>query len=229
MIQHDRISQTLIVLAVCIFVYLFTIVGSALVLFPLVLLLLGLTLHRFVQHKHGDHEDFDDTSITNEHLWRNFIKYTILALFAVFLVSEAISVLPLAMNFGLTGIYALLFEALMGIAEEEFFRGFVLDYLLTSLPENERFGPWPTLFASAGIFAVYHLAVYGTVISSLIYVLMGGLILSWTAYHTRHISPCMAGHVLNNVGAYIAQSANVGASASITLMKLVKIAMEIRL
>jgi hypothetical protein len=204
MIEHDRISEGFIILAVFIYVYLFTIAGSALVLFPLVLMISGIVLHRFTSHKKGSQDDFDDTSITNEHLWKNFIFYTVLALFGVFLVSEAITVLPLTMNTGLTGWYAFLFEALMGIAEEEFFRGFVTDYLLTTLPN-----PYSAILVSATFFTVYHFAVYGTVIASLLYVFAGGCILSWTAYRTLHVSPCMSGHVLNNVGAYFTQKATI--------------------
>jgi len=202
------------------FVYLFTIAGSAVVLFPLMLLVLGIVLHRFVQRKGKDTDDFDDTEIANEHLWKNFLFYTVVALFGVFMVSEAINVLPLSMNTGLTGFYLLLYLALMGIAEEEFFRGFITDYLLSSLPNR-----YVALFLSAGIFMVYHFAVYGTVFASLIYVFAGGMILSWTAYKTRHISPCMAGHVLNNVGAYFAQNGSVQASAGIKF--IVKVILKV--
>lgn len=203
MIQHDQISQIFIVFAAMIFIYLFTIAGSAVVIFPLVLLLTGIVLHKFVQHrsKNQEDQDFDDTPITNENLWKNFIFYTVIALFGVFMVSEAINVLPLDMTPGLTGIYSLLYEVLIGIAEEEFFRGFVTDWLLTSLPSE-----YIALFLSAVIFCIYHLAVYGTQIASLVYVFFGGLILSWVSYRTLHISPCMSGHMLNNVGAYVSQN-----------------------
>lgn len=223
MIQHDRISQTFIILAVFIYVYLFTIAGSAVVLFPLVLMLLGLVLHRFVQRK--GKEEFDDTDITNEHLWKNFIFYTVLAIFGVFVTEEAINLVPLTMNTGLTGLYALLFLALMGIAEEEFFRGFVTDWLLINLPN-----PYVAIGISGGIFAIYHLAVYGTVLSSILYVFVGGTILSWTAYRTQHVSPCMMGHVLNNVGAYLSQNGlNIGTSNSLVKMGRFIVKMVLRI
>jgi membrane protease YdiL (CAAX protease family) len=219
MIQQDRISQTLIVLATFIFVYLFTIAGTAVVLFPLTLLLLGIVLHRFVQKKRGnERDDFDDTEITNQHLWKNFFFYTIVALFGVFMVSEAISVLPLSMNTGLTGIYLLLYLALTGIAEEQFFRGFITDWLLSSLPNR-----YVALLVSGGVFCIYHFAVYGTQLSSLIYVLAGGFILSWTAYQTRHISPCMAGHLLNNVGAYFAENSGISTGIRFAVKIILKV------
>lgn len=222
MIKHDRISQLFVVLASFIFVYMFTIAGSAVVLFPLMLLVLGLVLHRFVQRKqkNQEEEDFDDTEITNEHLWKNFLFYTVIALFGVFMVSEAVSVLPLSVNTGLTGVYLLLYLALIGIAEEEFFRGFVTDWLLSSLPN-----PYVAILTSAGFFTIYHFAVYGTTPASLIYVFGGGLILSWIAYKTLHISPCMAGHVLNNLGAFLTQNSNVQVSAA--LQGIIKVILKV--
>jgi membrane protease YdiL (CAAX protease family) len=219
MIQHDQISTIFIVLGAMIFIYLFTLAGSALVLFPLVLMLVGIVLHRFVQHKGKETEDFDETPITNENLWKQFIFYTVIALFGVFMVSEAISVFPLAMSPGLTGFYALLYQVLIGIAEEEFFRGFVTDWFVTSLPN-----PYVALLLSATFFSVYHLAVYGTVLASLAYVFFGGLILSWVSYRTLHISPCMSGHMLNNLGAYISENGiSVGAGIKYAVKVMLKV------
>jgi membrane protease YdiL (CAAX protease family) len=146
-------------------------------------------------------DDFDDTPLSNEHLWKNFIFYTVVALFGMFMVGEAIEVFPLALDPGLTGVYALIYMMAMGVGEEQLFRGFFTDWLLTSLPN-----PYYALFCSAGIFCLYHLAVYGMVISSLAYVFFGGLILAWTSYRTLHLSPCQAGHSLNNFGAYVQQN-----------------------
>jgi hypothetical protein len=227
MIQHDYISEIFIVLAVSIFLYLFTIVGTAVVLFPIILLLSGMGLHNFVRHRHSknaEEEDFDDTEITNEHLWKNLIFDTVVALFGVFLVNQAINIHGLAVSSGLTGGYAFLFEVLIGIAEEEFFRGFLTDWILTSLPKG-RFYPFDALMISAFGFLIYHFAIYGTEIQSLLYVLGGGFILSWTAYHSLHVSPCMTGHMLNNVGAYISQSAKITTSvtkATRTILKVIK-------
>jgi membrane protease YdiL (CAAX protease family) len=213
-IQHDRISQLMIILGTCIFIYLFTIVQSSIVLFPLILMLSGMVLHRFVQGKNKDQDDFDETPISDEHLWKNLLFYTVVALFGVFVVSEAISVLPLDMNSGLTGFYSLLYLVLIGIAEEEFFRGFITDWLLSSLPN-----PYLAILVSAAFFTIYHFAVYGTVFASLIYVFGGGFILSWVVYRTRHISPCIMGHMINNLGAFVGSSSKIGASASIILIQ----------
>jgi hypothetical protein len=226
LIQHDYISEIFIVLAVSIFLYLFTIVGTAVVLFPIILLLSGMALHNFVKRrrqKGSEEEDFDDTEITNEHLWKNLIFDTVVALFGVFLVNQALNLHPLAVSSGLTGFYAFLFEVLIGIAEEEFFRGFATDWFLTSI--KTRWYPFDAIALGGGFFTIYHFAVYGTVFSNLLYVFGGGCIISWTAYHSRHISPCMTGHMLNNVGAYLSQSAKITTSitkATRTILKVIR-------
>lgn len=221
MIQQDNVSFMFIVLAVSIFLYMFTIVGTAVVLFPVVMLLSGIILHNLYRSKFrkGSEEyDFDDTEITNENLWKNLIFDTVIALFGVFLVNQAInSSHSLAVSTGLSGPYQFLFEVLIGIAEEQFFRGFLTDWILTSV--KTRYYPYPELGIAGSAFLIYHFAVYGTNPASLFYVLGGGFILSWTAYHSLHVSPCMTGHMLNNVGAYVNTSLRVTTSVVLKVVR----------
>ena len=215
MIQQDRISRVLTVLAVLIFVFLFTFENSAVVIFPIVLLTVGIVMHRFVSGRAQKGEEFDDSEIENPRLLKETIYYTVLALFGVFLCSYAIKLLPLAIKMGLTGASATLYDILIAIAEEQFFRGFITDWLLTSLPN-----PYVAIFISGGIFMVYHLAHYGTALGSMLYVAAGGFILSWTAYRSKHITPCVLGHVINNASAYLT-NVKMGIGTAITLISKV--------
>jgi membrane protease YdiL (CAAX protease family) len=93
----------------------------------------------------------------------------------------------------LTGVDAMLYAVLIAVAEEQFFRGAILNFLLTLTNSTVA------IFSSAAIFMVYHFAVYGTSTSNLVYVLVGGLALAWAAYRSGRLSPSILAHVINNV------------------------------
>lgn len=89
-----------------------------------------------------------------------------------------------------------LFTCVMAISEEEFFRGELFDLLVSA-------GKTPVAVAilfSALIFAFYHLHVYGSSPNDMLYVVLGGAVLSWAAYKTRRVSTSMIAHVGNNIG-----------------------------
>lgn len=133
-------------------------------------------------------------SITSPTTQATILKWTLIALAGIFLMGVFVKMkFPLEIT-ELGMLVAIIFGFIIGISEEQFFRGFILDWLLSKLPS-----PSLALLSSAMIFTVYHLAVYGTDFDSLMYVFAGGLILSWVAYKSRRISPPMLAHGLNNV------------------------------
>ena len=73
------------------------------------------------------------------------------------------------------------------LAEEVFFRGFVLQGLLPSL------GPWGAVAASAALFSVSHGAA-GMLIPTLIL----GLLLGWLFLRAGSIWPCVTAHAFQN-------------------------------
>lgn len=73
------------------------------------------------------------------------------------------------------------------LAEEVFFRGFVLQGLLPSL------GPWGAVAASAALFSVSHGAV-GLLLPTLIL----GLLLGWLFLRAGSIWPCVTAHAFQN-------------------------------
>lgn len=88
---------------------------------------------------------------------------------------------------------ALIFSQLMAISEEVYFRGEL--FQLFSI----KFGPSLSTGITAIFFGVYHLPRYGTSTSDLGYVIIGGLILSWTASKTLRVLTPMISHCLNNL------------------------------
>lgn len=147
-------------------------------------------MERFLERKYEQIEHEDEHKALRE-----IGFYTALALFGVFLIGYAVNYVLLSVTqLGLTGINAVLYSALIAVAEEQFFRAFILDWLLSRIAL-----PMVAVFFNAVLFMGYHFARYGTDLNALGYVLGGGLILGLVAYKSKRISPCMAAHVINNV------------------------------
>lgn len=189
MIQQDSVSRVLIVLAIMVTIFLATFETTAVVLFPAILLITGLVMEFYLEKRreYTDHI-FEPLTI------RKIGYYTVLALFGVFVAGYAIQRVPME----LTGYDALLYGVLVAVAEEQFFRGFITDWLLSRIGNRMI-----ALFVSALVFMVYHFARYGTATPALVYVFAGGFILSYVAYRSKRLSPCMLAHVANNVIAVI--------------------------
>ena len=79
------------------------------------------------------------------------------------------------------------------LAEEVFFRGF----LLTSL--RTRLNTWPALLISSGIFALFHISPGLYVPTFLL-----GLAFGWVYLKTRSIWPAVFAHALHNSLAVVA-------------------------
>ena len=189
MIRQDSFSRILIILALGFSLYLATFTPTTVIIFPALLLLSGLVMERFLERRH---EAVDD-SVMDVSSQKEVLKYTLIALVGIFFMGFLVKVtFPLELH----GYDILIFGFIIGVAEAQFFRGFITDYLLSTLPS-----PILALISSALIFMVYHFAVYGTNYESLMYVFAGGLILSWVAYKSKRVSPPMIAHGLNNVWA----------------------------
>ena len=176
----------LLILALGLSVYLFTYEPTVDMLFPAFLLISGVAMELFLEHR----REHVDTAFTEPTSLKRMLFYTAVAMLGLILVSGVIKEeFPLTVTpFGFIA-----YGVFIGIAEEQFFRGFITDYLLNSLPD-----PIFALIASALIFLVYHLARYGTSLDSLMYVFAGGFILSYVAWKSQRISPSMNAHGLNN-------------------------------
>jgi len=168
-------------------IYLSTFETTVTVLFPAVLLITGLVLQFYLQRRVEVVDHLAESA-------GNIGFYTLIALAGIALASfmaPAVTRLPAKME--LTGVDAMLYGALIAVSEEQFFRGAILNFLLTLTNATVA------IFSSAVVFMVYHFAVYGTATSSLVYVLVGGLALAWADYRSGRISPSMLAHIMNNV------------------------------
>ena len=185
MIRHDSISQIFIIIAVMITLYLATFQVTSVILFPVILLLSGFMLQFYVLR----HIEIVN-HLTEERTLVSIGYYSALALVAIAISGYIAQNMP----FELTGIDAYLFAYLMAISEEQFFRGFITNFFLLKLNN-----PLLAIVASGFVFCIYHLARYGTEPSALMYVFLGGCILSWVAYRSGRLSPVMIAHTINNL------------------------------
>lgn len=191
MIRADSLSYTYTIIAAMVAVYLATFEMGVTILFPVVLLTTGVALRMYLARK----VEADDSIDVQE--GGQILFYTVLCLAALSLTSFFVSSLPSLPEMQLTGFDTILFGMLMAVAEEQFFRGAVLSFLMGITM------PIVAIIGSACIFAVYHLAVYGTDIAAMTYVFVGGIVLSWVTYRSQRLSPSMTAHILNNVMASV--------------------------
>jgi membrane protease YdiL (CAAX protease family) len=104
--------------------------------------------------------------------------------------------LPFLANVELSLTQSTLYSVLIAIAEEQFFRGFLANYLAK---QSMLLG----IFGSAAIFTVFHLAVYGADISTMFYVMSAGLLLAYVGIRSGRLSVPMVVHIINNFGAWL--------------------------
>jgi membrane protease YdiL (CAAX protease family) len=170
-------------------VYLATFDLGIVVLFPVILLVTGISLQMYVSRKVEEDERIDRKEAGDIMLW------AVICLAVIAVTSFSVQTLPnLVGELSFSATNTVMYSILMAIAEEHFFRGAVTGYLLkvTDIPSIAILG-------SGAIFGVYHLAVYGTDPSSMIYVMVAGMVLSWAAYRTKRLSPGILAHVANNI------------------------------
>lgn len=158
------------------------------ILFPVILLTTGIALQMYVGHqveedRHIDRNEAGDIAMN-----------AVICLAVISVTSFFVSALPsMTGELSFTPTNTVLYSILMAVAEEHFFRGALTGYLLTVT------SPSLAVIGSGMIFGVYHLAVYGTDPSAMIYVMVAGMVLSWAAVRTRRLSPGILAHVANNI------------------------------
>jgi membrane protease YdiL (CAAX protease family) len=86
---------------------------------------------------------------------------------------------------------------MMAVGEEDLFRTGVTNYLLQHLQ-----APFLAMLFSAGIFMVYHLAVYADSGVALLYVFSAGLIFAYCDEFSGEDTPSKVTHIINNILAY---------------------------
>lgn len=169
-------------------VYLATFDLGIVVLFPVILLITGISLQMYVGRKVDEDERIDRKEAGD------ILMYVVVCLAVIAVTSFFTSALPnMVSELSFTTTDTVMYSVLMAVAEEHFFRGAVTGFLLKVTV------PSVAILGSGAIFGVYHLAVYGTDPSSMIYVMVAGMVLSWAAYRTKRLSPGILAHVANNI------------------------------
>ena len=191
-IRQDSLSKILIIISVSLLLFMSTFNVELLTksLFAVSLILGGLTLSLITK------EYSEDNNIDLGERNQIFI-YSIIALGTVLFLSTIVPAIPLVELAQIPFSIIVLFGLLIAVAEEVFFRGFLLNFLIGKA--GNIFG----IFGSALIFAIYHLNVYGTSPQNLIFVFGAGIILGFIAFRSRRVSTVMIAHIMNNLFAIL--------------------------
>jgi len=197
LIREDPLSRLFTFTAGLIVIYLATFEQGFVAIFPGFLLLMGLVIGRYLKLKYEVDPSLSDEESTS------ILLYTLIALlgmviasliagFDIFLHRSTISLKGVMLSgVPLMPLHALL----MAVAEEQFFRGAVLEWIIQKT--GQAIIVIPSIISGI-IGAAYHMAVYHTKPDALIYVFIAWIILSYVAIKTRRLSPTMLAHVINN-------------------------------
>lgn len=190
MVKQDSISLALTIGAMFISLYWSTGEKSFIGVFPAILLACSFGINFYIGQRYPS-----DNSLSGGETG-NILMYTIIAIAGMWFTGQYTANMPTGSTVTLSGMDAITFGVCMAVAEEQFFRGALLNFLL----------PRGALFAVAGsgaMFYVYHFFVYAGNQAALLYVFAAGLILAYVTVRTGRISPAILAHVVNNVLAVI--------------------------
>lgn len=198
MIRQDNISLALTLIICMIAFFMFTYEKSSILLLPLALTGVGIAFNWLFGKKIVVDEEIDEEEASN------IGKYSFIGLLgaglgalvsrSLFMPTRLIALAALQ----LTPYDSLIFALLMAVAEEQFFRGFFLNFALWKL-YNQPYGISLALLLSGLVFAYpYHQNIYGTSTQLLFYVFIGGFVFSWIDLKTKRLSPSMISHLAVN-------------------------------
>ena len=190
-IKQDTISITLSMLALLISVYFSTFELGLLNIFPAFLLVAGISFQAFVNKK----IEYDGAGVASN--GKDMLMWILVAVAGIGLASFMSGLGGLLIPQTIVSLSVLdraIFGVLMAVSEEQFFRGFLTAFFWTRL-KSVAFA----VLSSTAIFTVYHLAVYNSDPSALIYVFVAGAVLSLTAIKSGKITVPIVGHIINNL------------------------------
>ena len=187
MVKQDSISIAFTIGAVFLSLYWSTGEKSFIGVFPAILLISSFGLNFYIGQRYPS-----DSSMSGGDA-SNILVYTMIAIAGMWFTGQFTSnYVPQSIN-TLSGIDAVTFGVLMAVAEEQFFRGALLNFLMP------RLGVLGAVAGSGGVFYVYHFFVYAGNQGALLYVFAGGLLLAFVTVKTGRISPAILAHAINNI------------------------------
>lgn len=194
MILIDSVSAGLTMLAITFSLFLFTFEQSVIIIFPLILLITGVTLTMLFGRKIEYDETMEYIEVRKIFTTTAFCLATFAL--AALISSEIFFPFKREMSIGdlneLSLIGLRLYTFLMAIAEEWFFRGAILAF-------TARINRFIAPAVNGVVFTFYHFSIYRTQWNHLFYVFLAGAILAYATLRTRRISPAMIAHAINNL------------------------------
>lgn len=190
-VELDVVSVGMIACAVMLSVYFATFEKGFYSVFPALLLVSGLVLMRLST-------PIEEDEYISGGEAESIGLYTAVGIAGVFLVAwlapQIASVPQSIMPPHLSVINVKLFAIMMAVAEECFFRGFLMSWFARQFNSDTL-----AVILQAVVFAAYHTAVYGTSPTLMLYVLMSGGILGFVAWRTGRLSTSMLVHSIINI------------------------------
>ncbi len=152
------------------------------------ILISGLVMQRYF--KIDGQEGIDDNGQKNVFVY-SAVAVVIFFVLNIYVPRLPLSVAPVVSQAGL--FPAKMFELLIAVAEEQFFRGFLANLLIT------RTSAGVGILMDGLIFMAYHFAVYGSSVSDLGIVFGAGVTLAFIDWKTGRVSPSILAHMVNNL------------------------------
>lgn len=125
----------------------------------------------------------------------NAAPWVVLDLLVIFSLNYFIPRVPLSLVSAVAGNVnvGVAFRLLEAVAEEQFFRGFFLNFFLS------RVDPYTAIVADGVLFGAYHLFVYGYSPSLILLVIMAGIVLAYSDWRLGTLDASLIAHVVNNL------------------------------
>ena len=195
-LREDPISYGLVAISISLLIYLTTFGGLLAQdsLIAVIIILSSFALMRWG----GFFEQAPYVSVTRE---KSYMYYVAIALATFLLLNIFVPSIPLGieqLDVASSFYVSAAFGVLMAVAEEQFFRGFFLNFCLIKI----RLPPTLAFVVNGIFFGTYHLAVYGGSTSSIMIVAGAGMIMSYVDYKTGSVTPSTLAHIANNILAF---------------------------
>ena len=179
-----------IALASMLVVYFSTWEQSTIAIYPGFLLVVGVVMGIALRSRFQVDEDIDEAE------GRSIAYWTFIALIGVGLAGVVSSFTLMQLPAEVTALSVIdqkIYAALMAIAEEAFFRGFICNLFLI------KFGEAGATFAGGAVGSIYHLARYGASTEAILFIFMAFSVLSFVSVRSGRISPAMTAHLVHNL------------------------------
>ena len=185
--KKDTVSMALVASTVLISSYLYIDVGGD-IFIPMFMPIAGIALRHYLV---GVQDPVDDDYISPQ--GANSAILVVLGVLAIgmggLLGKNLLSTIE-----GLSVVGAGLYVTLIAIGEEQFFRGFLYEWL-RNLVKHPTFA----ILGSALIFMVYHSWIYGGDLSTMGYVFVAGVVLAYVCQLTNRLWPACFIHIIVNL------------------------------